>query len=101
MHWDDGQLTEYEWDGLRRACPCAYCSGEGTFAGNVNPDTKFSEAQTTLKKENAVARNGLTPEWADANATATTPSKCLRPPPEPAKERTYPRKPTCRRRPRP
>jgi len=21
MKWDDGQLTEYEWDGLRRACP--------------------------------------------------------------------------------
>jgi DUF971 family protein len=69
MKWDDGQLTEYEWDGLRRACPCAYCSGEGTFAGNVNADTKFSEQQTTLKEVYAVGRYGLTPYWADGHDT--------------------------------
>ena len=78
MKWDDGQLTEYEWDGLRRACPCAYCSGEGTFAGNVNPDTKFSEAQTTLKEVYAVGRYGLTPEWADGHDTGIYTFKLLR-----------------------
>jgi DUF971 family protein len=78
MTWDDGQLTEYEWDGLRRACPCAYCSGEGTFAGNVNSDTKFSEQQTTLKEVYAVGRYGLTPEWADGHDTGIYTFKMLR-----------------------
>jgi len=78
MTWDDGQLTEYEWDGLRRACPCAYCSGEGTFAGNVNAETKFSEQQTTLKEVYAVGRYGLTPEWADGHDTGIYTFKMLR-----------------------
>jgi DUF971 family protein len=78
VHWDDGQLTEYEWGGLRRACPCAYCSGEGTFAGNVNADTKFSEAQTTLKEVYAVGRYGLTPEWGDGHDTGIYTFKMLR-----------------------
>ena len=78
MKWDDGQLTEYEWEGLRRACPCAYCSGEGTFAGNVNSDTKFSEQQTTLKEVYAVGRYGLTPEWADGHDTGIYTFKMLR-----------------------
>jgi len=78
MTWDDGQLTEYEWDRLRRACPCAYCSGEGTFAGNVNADTKFSEQQTTLKEVYAVGRYGLTPEWADGHDTGIYTFKMLR-----------------------
>ena len=78
VQWDDGQLTEYEWEGLRRACPCAYCSGEGTFAGNVNADTKFSEQQTTLKEVYAVGRYGLTPEWADGHDTGIYTFKMLR-----------------------
>jgi len=78
LTWDDGQLTEYEWEGLRRACPCAYCSGEGTFAGNVNPETKFSEQQTTLKEVYAVGRYGLTPEWADGHDTGIYTFKMLR-----------------------
>ena len=76
--WDDGQLTEYDWDALRRACPCAYCSGEGTFAGNVNSETKFSEQQTTLKEVYAVGRYGLTPEWADGHDTGIYTFKMLR-----------------------
>jgi DUF971 family protein len=78
VQWDDGQLTEYEWDGLRRACPCAYCSGEGSFAGNVNAATKFSDAQTTLKEVYAVGRYGLTPEWADGHDTGIYTFRMLR-----------------------
>ena len=78
MQWDDGQLTEYEWDGLRRACPCAYCSGEGTFAGNVTATTKFSDTQTTLKEVYAVGRYGVTPEWADGHDTGIYTFKMLR-----------------------
>ena len=76
--WDDGKVTEYEWDPLRRACPCAYCSGEGAFAGNVNANTKFSEAQTTLNEVYAVGRYGLTPEWGDGHDTGIYTFKMLR-----------------------
>ena len=76
--WDDGAVTEYEWDKLRRACPCAYCSGEGTFAGNVDANTRFSEAQKTLKEVYVVGRYGLTPEWADGHDTGIYTYKMLR-----------------------
>ncbi|OLD48380.1 MAG: hypothetical protein AUI83_13105 [Armatimonadetes bacterium 13_1_40CM_3_65_7] len=76
--WDDGAVTEYEWEKLRRACPCAYCSGEGAFAGNVNENTRFSEAQTDLKEVYVVGRYGLTPEWADGHDTGIYTYKMLR-----------------------
>jgi len=27
--WSDGHRSTYSWNSLRRACPCAYCRGEG------------------------------------------------------------------------
>jgi len=76
--WDDGAVAEYPWEPLRRACPCAYCSGEGTFAGNVTATTKFSDTQTTLKEVYAVGRYGVTPEWADGHDTGIYTFKMLR-----------------------
>ena len=76
--WDDGAVSEYEWEAMRRACPCAYCSGEGQFAGNVDPDTKFSTEQTTMKQVFPVGRYGLTPEWGDGHDTGIYTFKLLR-----------------------
>ena len=76
--WDDGAVSEYEWEPMRRACPCAYCSGEGQFAGNVNSETKFSAEQTTLKQVFPVGRYGLTPEWGDGHDTGIYTFKLLR-----------------------
>jgi len=76
--WDDGAVSEYEWEPMRRACPCAYCSGEGQFAGNVNDETKFSAEQTTLKQVFPVGRYGLTPEWGDGHDTGIYTFKLLR-----------------------
>ncbi len=70
--WDDGAVSEYEWEPMRRACPCAYCSGEGQFAGNVNASTTFSETQTTLKEVFPVGRYGLTPDGVTATTRAST-----------------------------
>lgn len=78
VEWDDGNVAEYAWEPMRRACPCAYCSGEGSFAGNVNAGTKFSDAQVTLKEVYPVGRYGLTPEWADGHATGIYTFKMLR-----------------------
>ena len=76
--WDDGAVSEYQWEPFRRACPCAYCSGEGAFAGNVSPETVFNEQQTTLREVYPVGRYGLTPEWADGHDTGIYTYKMLR-----------------------
>ena len=76
--WDDAQVSEYPWEPLRRACPCAYWSGEGTYKGNVDASTKFTETQTELKEVYAVGRYGLTPEWADGHDTGIYTFKMLR-----------------------
>lgn len=76
--WDDGEVTEYPWEALRRACPCAYCQGEGSYAGNVNESTVFTEPQTTLKQIYPVGRYGLTPEWGDGHDTGIYTFKMLR-----------------------
>ena len=77
--WDDGHESYFDFEPLRRACPCAYCSGEGSYAGNVNADTKFSETQATLKEIYPVGRYGLTPEWGDGHATGIYGWALLRP----------------------
>ena len=76
--WDDAQVSEYPWEPLRRACPCAYCSGEGTYKGNVDASTKFTDTQTELKEVYAVGRYGLTTEWADGHDTGIYTFKMLR-----------------------
>ena len=76
--WDDGQVSEYAWEPFRRACPCAYCSGEGAYKGNVSADTTFTEKQTELKEVYAVGRYGLTPEWGDGHDTGIYTFKMLR-----------------------
>ncbi len=76
--WDDGQVTEYEWERMRRACPCAYCSGEGGYRGAVNESTTFSETQTMLKEVHPVGRYGLTPVWGDGHETGIYTFKMLR-----------------------
>ena len=76
--WDDGKISEYDWEPMRRACPCAYCHGEGSYAGNVNAATVFSEAESTLKTIYPVGRYGVTPEWADGHDTGIYTFKNLR-----------------------
>ncbi len=76
--WDDGQVAEYDWEAMRRACPCAHCSGEGSYRGNVDASTVFTEGQTTLKEVYPVGRYGLTPEWADGHDTGIYTFKMLR-----------------------
>ena len=76
--WDDGNVSEYAWEPLRRACMCAYCHGEGAYKGEVNEDTRFSEEQTTLKEVFPVGRYGLTPSWGDGHDTGIYTFKMLR-----------------------
>ena len=76
--WDDGAVSEYDWEEMRRACPCAYCSGEGGQRGTVDGATRFSEQQTTMKEVHPVGRYGLTPVWGDDHDLGIYTYKMLR-----------------------
>jgi DUF971 family protein len=76
--WDDGQVTEYGFEEMRRACPCAYCAGEGGVRGTVDARTRFSEEQTTMKEVHPVGRYGLSPVWGDDHDTGIYTFKTLR-----------------------
>ena len=78
IDWDDGKVTEYAWEPMRRACPCAYCAGEGAYTGTVNETTHFTDEQTTLTEVHPVGRYGLTPVWGDAHDTGIYTFKMLR-----------------------
>ncbi len=76
--WDDGKVTEYAFEDMRRACPCAYCAGEGSMAGTVHEATRFTEEQTTMSEAFPVGRYGLTPVWGDGHDTGIYTFKMLR-----------------------
>ena len=69
LTWSDEHVSEHPYEALRRACPCAWCSGEGGQKGAVDNTTVFSEQQTTLYELQPVGRYGLTPVWGDGHHT--------------------------------
>jgi DUF971 family protein len=69
IDWSDGHETIHGYEPLRRACPCAWCAGEGGQAGSVDEHTQFTPQQTTLYELQPVGRYGLTPVWGDGHHT--------------------------------
>lgn len=78
INWEDGPATEYQFEQLRRACPCAFCSGEGGFRGNMSPSTPLTEKQIELEDVQPVGRYGLAPRWGDGHSTGIYTFKMLR-----------------------
>ena len=78
VDWEDGAATEYGFEELRRACPCAMCAGEGGFRGTMNATTPLSERQLTLEDVQPVGRYGLAPRWGDGHSTGIYTFKMLR-----------------------
>lgn len=69
ISWSDGHESVHPYADLRRACPCAWCAGEGGQPGTVDERTEFSEQQTTIYEVVPVGRYGLTPVWGDGHRT--------------------------------
>jgi DUF971 family protein len=69
IRWDDGHLGEWSWLPLRRACPCALCSGEGNLPGVVTLETAFDERETHMNEVRWIGRYALAPIWADGHDT--------------------------------
>ena len=78
IEWEDGAVTEHEFEPLRRACPCAICSGEGAMPGVMNAATALTPTQTRLDEVLPVGRYGLQPVWGDGHSTGIYTFKMLR-----------------------
>jgi DUF971 family protein len=69
LSWSDGHESVFDYERLRRACPCAWCAGEGGQPGMMADDPDLTPEQTTLYELVMVGRYGLTPIWGDGHKT--------------------------------
>jgi DUF971 family protein len=71
IRWNDGQESYLNLEKMRRACPCASCSGEPDALGYINkplvsydPDRSFR-----LAAYGFVGGYALQPTWGDGHST--------------------------------
>lgn len=67
--WDDGHESYYPADRLRRACPCASCSGESDLFGRISkgPDQPYSPSAFELRGADQIGNYGIQPTWGDGH----------------------------------
>src|SRR5258707_3949127 len=67
--WDDGHESYYPLEALRRACPCAACSGEPDLFGRMSagPPPRYTHASFELASMSAIGNYALQPMWADGH----------------------------------
>ena len=67
--WADGTEHHIPFAALRRACPCAVCSGELGAPGRFAGDPDLSPGEDELADIGLVGAYGLNAVWADGHAT--------------------------------
>jgi DUF971 family protein len=67
--WADGRRSDFDWEYLRWRCPCATCSGEGEFAGELQSRTSFSAEETQMVDLELVGRYAVKPTWGNGHDT--------------------------------
>lgn len=69
IRWADGSEDFFPLEKLRRACPCAGCSGEVDILGNVykNPDKVLAAAAFELRRFVPVGGYAVQLFWADGH----------------------------------
>ncbi len=57
--WDDGHESYYPLEALRRACPCAGCSGEPDLFGrmSVGPPPRYSIASFQISSVERIGKD--------------------------------------------
>lgn len=67
--WDDGHESYYPLEALRRACPCAACSGEPDLFGRMSagPAPRYSMASFQLGSMSQIGNYALQPMWGDGH----------------------------------
>jgi|TARA_B100000959_G_scaffold265066_1_gene306195 DUF971 family protein len=71
LKWKDGAEQFVPLETLRRACPCASCSGETDIMGNVakGPETKFTEASFQIKQIQSIGGYAFQIFWNDGHSS--------------------------------
>jgi DUF971 family protein len=68
--WDDGHESYYPLEALRRACPCAVCSGEpdlfGRMAGGL--PQRYGPHAFHLRGVEIIGNYAIQPTWADGHS---------------------------------
>jgi len=70
ISWNDGQGSEYSWDALRAACPCAGCRGGHESMGAAPDVTVFSLTPVqnfTLDRVELSGNYALQLHWSDGH----------------------------------
>ena len=67
--WGDGRRSDYDWEYLRWRCPCAMCSGEGEFAGELEHRTSFEPDEIEMVDLELVGRYAVKPTWRNGHDT--------------------------------
>ena len=67
--WNDGHESYYPLEQLRRACPCAACSGEPDLFGRMSrgPQQHYTQASFHIDSIERVGNYAIQPNWADGH----------------------------------
>ena len=67
--WDDGHESYYPLEALRRACPCAACSGEPDLFGRMamGPRPNYRPESFQLNGVSQIGNYALQPNWMDGH----------------------------------
>lgn len=68
--WDDGHESYYSLEALRRACPCAGCSGEPDLFGRMarGPAPVYRAESFHLRSIDPIGNYALQPNWGDGHS---------------------------------
>lgn len=68
--WEDGHESYYSLEALRRACPCAVCSGEPDLFGKMygGQPQHYTAQSFILRSVDAIGNYAIQPNWADGHS---------------------------------
>jgi DUF971 family protein len=78
VEWSDGVTQRIPFDTLRRACPCAVCSGEMGRPGRFAVKPQLDPGEDELADISLVGLYGLNAVWADGHNTGIYTYESLR-----------------------
>ncbi len=68
--WEDGHESYFEFEPLRRACPCAVCKGEtNVMTAYIPPPPVYTPASFQMTGLEYVGGYAIQPRWADGHSS--------------------------------
>ena len=67
--WADGRRSDYGWEYLRWRCPCATCSGEGEYPGEMKDRVSLRPDEIEMVDLELVGRYAVKPTWRNGHDT--------------------------------